>query len=127
MLRMPRDHPVVPLLAGQDEGRAPLVSPRKTEGEGRPRRGGGQGAVALLAEVARPRPVADADRAHEAGAGGQRQEAVAKADESARRDGVLEADAPLADLDDFDHFAGPPGPGAGDRRPALLPARHTQP
>src|SRR4029077_4458902 len=87
------DHPLVHRLARLDEGGAALLRAGEPKREGGPGRRGREGAVPLLAEIARPGPAADPDRAHETGACSQGEEVVAEADQAARRDQVLEAHA----------------------------------
>ena len=114
------DHALVHLFARLDEGRAALLRARQPEGQRRACRRRGQRAVALLAEIARPRPVADADRAHQPGARGEGQEGVAEPDQPASRDEVLEPHAALPVVDDLDHLAAPLAERLGDRAEVLL-------
>src|SRR5216683_2139939 len=101
------DHPLVHCLAGLDEGGAALLRPGQPESQGGAGRRGGEGAVALLPEVACPGPVPDSDRAHQTGARGQRQEVVAEADQAAGRDQVFEAHAAPGVVADLDHLPAP--------------------
>ena len=64
-------------------------------------------AVTLLPEVAGPGPVTDPDRAHQPGAGGKGQEAVAETDEPTRGDQVLKANAAFGVVLDLDHLTAP--------------------
>src|SRR5579859_3354079 len=89
------DHAFVHLLPRLDEGRAALLCGGQPEGKRRAGRRRGERAVALLPEVARPAPVPDADRAHQAGAGGEREEAVPKTDQATGGNHVFQAYAAL--------------------------------
>src|SRR5437660_1473657 len=62
-------------------------------------------ALPLLPEFACPQPIADSDRPHEAGAGGERQEVVAKADQAPRGNQVLETDAAPGIVGYLDHLS----------------------
>src|SRR3979409_376895 len=114
------DHPLVHRLPRLDEGGTSLLCTGQPESERGARRGGGEGAVALFPEVARPGPVADAYRTHETGTCGQRQEAVPKPDQTAGWDQILETHAALRVVADLDQPAGPRAQRLGDRAEVLF-------
>src|SRR6266702_6304590 len=121
------DHPLVDLLARLDERDAPLLGGGQPVGQRGAGRRRGQGSVALLAKLPHPVPVADPDRAHDAFARGQGQECVSKADQTAGRDQVLEADPALVVVDDLDHLAAALAQRFGDRAEMRLADVNGQP
>src|SRR5713226_131215 len=99
------DHPLVNGLSRLNEGGATLLSAGQPERERGAGGRGGEGAVALLPEFARPGPISNPDRSHDSVARGQRQEVVPEADQAARRNHVLEANPALRVVADLDHLA----------------------
>src|SRR5260370_14841462 len=77
------DHPLVNGFAGLDEGGASLLGAGQSERERGAGRRGGEGAVALLPEFARPGPISNPDRSHDSVAPGPRQEVLPEADQGA--------------------------------------------
>src|SRR5207247_1754440 len=114
------DHALVPLFTRLDEGRPPRLRRRQAVGERGAGRGGGEGAVALLAKLAQPRPVADAHRAHQARACGQGQEGVPETDQATSRNQVFEANAALLVVADLNHLAAALAQRLGDRADELF-------
>src|SRR5262249_59957835 len=101
----PNDHPLVHLLARLDEGDPTLLGAGQAISQRGARRRGGQGPIALLAELTHPRSVADRDRAHQTLARGEGQERVAETDQAAGRNEVLEPDPAFWVVDELGHPA----------------------
>src|SRR5439155_20546064 len=92
-------------FARLDESAAALLRVGQTVRQSSTRRRCCQGAVALVAELAGPAPVADPDRAHEPSPCRHGEEEVPEADQAAGWHHVLQPD--LADLaiHDLEHLA----------------------
>src|SRR5207237_8089936 len=103
----PDDEALVARLTGHDECRAALLGAGQSVGERGARRGGGEGSVSLLAELARPGSVTDRDRAHDPVPGSEGEERVAEPDQASGRDHVLQTDTALTVVLDLDPLRGP--------------------
>src|SRR5439155_9474814 len=101
------DHPLVDGLSRLYEDGPALLRVGEAVGQGRSWRGCRQRPVALDAKLAGPGSEAVRDGGHDPGSGREGQEAVAEADQAARRNRVLEADAALPVVVDLDHGAPP--------------------
>ena len=90
------DHALVHRRAVLDEQPAPLLEREQRVGDRRTRLVADQHAVVALGDLALDHIVAVEDMAHETRATGHGHELALEADQTARRDAVLEADTPLA-------------------------------